>query len=192
MHVRFSTSIGMAITDETDGQVLAELGYPLIHADSGKVEGFFVTMKVGFSSDVHFLSVMDILRWGTSIAVRSADVLTHPDELIRLQELLNDERTFLGQKIITESGLVLGRCKDVQFSTDSWMIEWLFPKKLMKWGVALPVTEVIEVTPQAIIVKDSADAVPEPMEEPASVIENITEIAESGLQQPTYKARSTK
>lgn len=186
MHVRFSTSYRMPVIDDHEGQTVAELGQILIHADTGKVEGFFVDMKTGFSRDMHFLHVMDILRWGTAVSISSTDVLSHPDDLIRLQPLLNDPRTFLGQRILTESGSVVGRCKDVQFSTDTWMVEWIFPKKFWKWGVALPVTEVIEVTDRAIIVKDAvepAEAVT--AEEPASVIENITELAETGLQNPT-------
>jgi sporulation protein YlmC with PRC-barrel domain len=101
---------------------------------------------------------MDISRWGTRLYVRNADVIAPADDRIRLQALLEDNRTVLGQKIVTESGVRVGRCKDVQINTDSMHIEWIFPKKCLRWGVALPVSEVIEVTVAAIIIKDRLKA----------------------------------
>ena len=73
---------------------------------------------------------------------------------IRLQSMLSDRRTVLGQRIATESGRALGVCRDVQFNTETFLIEWLFPKRFFRWGIALPVAEVKEITPRAIIIRD--------------------------------------
>lgn len=59
----------------------------------------------------------------------------------------------LNQRIRTESGTSLGRCRDVQFNTDTMHIEWIFPRKWFRWGMALPVSDIIEVRNDAIIVK---------------------------------------
>lgn len=150
MHIRFSSCIGIPVCEEGDQYPLGTISGILIHPDTGKVEGFVV-----WAQGVElFCGSADILRWGTRIYVRSADALAPPEDRIRLQSLLADPRTVLGQKIRTESGASIGRCKDVQLNTDTMHIEWLFPKSMFRWGVALPISEVLEVRRDAIIIRD--------------------------------------
>lgn len=155
MHVRFSSCIGLPIVEDGDHYVLGFLSGILIHPDTGKIEGFLVHAEGVAGQHNLFCGSRDILRWGTRIYVRSADVLAPVEDRIRLQPLLDDPRTVLDQHIQTESGGKLGKCKDVQFNTDSMHIEWLFPKKWFRWGVALPVSEIVEVRNDAIIVRDT-------------------------------------
>ena len=153
MHIRFSTCIGIPVLEEGHDHALGVIAGILIDPDTGKIEGFLVHVQ-GFFGGEMFCSSLDILRWGTRVYVRSADVLAPPEDRIRLQSLLQDPRTLLGQKIATESGTALGRCADVQFNTDSLHVEWLFPKRFFRYGVALPITDVLEVTEKAIVVRD--------------------------------------
>jgi sporulation protein YlmC with PRC-barrel domain len=146
MHVRFSSCIGTPVLEEGGDTTLGLLSGILIHPDTGKIEGFLV-------GDL-FCSSMDIVRWGTRVYLRDANVLAPPEDRIRLQSLLQDPRTVLGQKIRTEAGVKLGRCSDVQFNTDMMHIEWLFPRKFFRWGIALPVSDILEVTAAAIVVRD--------------------------------------
>jgi sporulation protein YlmC with PRC-barrel domain len=157
MHVRFSSCVGLPLMEEGMEGVLGTVSGILIHPDTAYVEGFFVYGS-GHGRSNLFVSSMDISRWGTRLYVRNADVIAPADDRIRLQALLEDNRTVLGQRIVTESGVRVGRCKDVQINTDSMHIEWIFPKKCFRWGVALPVSEVIEVTVAAIIIKDRLKA----------------------------------
>jgi len=145
--------MGLPVIEDGGDAVLGLVSGILIHPDTGKVEGFFVH-SVLHSGEPLFVSFLDILRWGTRIYVRSADVLAPSHDRIRLQPLLEDSRTVLGQHIFTESGMSLGRCKDVQFNTESMHIEWIFPRKFFRWGVALSVAEIIEVQLKGIIVKN--------------------------------------
>lgn len=150
MHVRFNTCIGTPVLEEGGDATLGMISGILIHPDTGKIEGFLVRV---LGTDL-FCGSSDIVRWGTRVYLRDASVLAPPEDRIRLQSLLQDPRTVLGQKIRTESGTLLGRCSDVQFNTDVMHIEWIFPRKFFRWGVALPVSEILEVTPHAIIVGD--------------------------------------
>ncbi|MBT4119386.1 MAG: hypothetical protein HOG89_00165 [Candidatus Peribacter sp.] len=154
MHVRFSTCIGTPVLEEGGDNALGVLSGILIHPDTGKIEGFLVHVQGMSGKGDLFCSSSDIVRWGTRVYLRSASVLAPPEDRIRLQTLLQDPRTVLGQRIRTETGTRLGRCKDIQFNTDVMHIEWLFPRKIFRWGIALPVSDILEITPAAIVVND--------------------------------------
>ena len=173
MHLRFSTCIGTPVLEEGFEHTVGLLSGILIHPDTGKIEGFLV--HVLGAGDL-FMSSLDVSRWGTRIYIRSTDVLSPAEDRIRLQPLLDDPRSILGQKIRTESGTSLGRCQDIQFNTDVMHVEWLFPRKWFHFGVALPISDVVEVTPAAIIVKDpvvKAEAESQELEEVPTALPEI-------------------
>jgi uncharacterized protein YrrD len=177
MQLRISTAIGTPIVEQDSREVVGSLHGILIHPDSGKIEGFFVAVQGFFSTQQVFLSALDIRSWGLRITIADRDVLAEPEERIRLRPLLEDPRTFLGQRMRTESGQALGRCRDVQFDTRHLQVEWLFPKKFGRWKTALPISEVIEVRPDAIIVRDPLKAVKEPVVESNTPLLNVPEMA---------------
>jgi sporulation protein YlmC with PRC-barrel domain len=154
MHLRFSISVGTPVVEEETGQILGSVAGILLQPDTGKIEGFFISIPGLLSSRSLFLSGMDILRWGSRIYVRDADVLSPVEEHIRLQGLLAEGRPMLGQGIVTESGKRLGSCADVQFDSARLVLEWLFPRKLLRWGTPIPVSQVIEVRKDVILVRD--------------------------------------
>jgi uncharacterized protein YrrD len=154
MHVRALHIRGMHVVDDSTQFVVALLDSPLIHPDTGEIVGFFVLPVHGFVTGPLFLSTLDIIQWGTVIHIRSEDVLAPPSELVRLQEHLLDRRTFLGQLIrVRPGGRTLGRCSDVQFDTDSYKVEWLFPRRWLLRIDPIPSSEVIEVTSKAIWIR---------------------------------------
>lgn len=154
MHVRLSHCLGFPVMEEGGDHILGTISGILIEPDTGKIEGFFVTTEGLLGAQTLYCSALDIVRWGTRVYVNSQYAIAPAEDRIRLQPLLKDPRTVLGQTIRLESGASLGTCKDIQFNTDRMHIEWLFPKKWFWWGVALPVTDILEVTPKAIIIRD--------------------------------------
>lgn len=155
MHVRFSTVEGLPVVEESGEEEIASVSGILIHPDSAKVEGFFVRVPAFFRSEELFLSVIDIAHWGARVRVRSADVLSPIEELVRLQALVQEGRPVLHQKIVTENGTPLGICRDVQFDTIGFYTEYLFPRRMGKWGTAIPVTSIVIVKPEAVVVRDA-------------------------------------
>ena len=179
MHVRFSSCIGLPVVEEGDGETIGTISGMLIHPDTGKVEGFFVHRPGLFGSDHSFLSTLDILRWGMRVEVRTEDVLGSLEDHIRLQPLLLDPRPVLGQQMRTERGVVLGRCKDVQFDTKHFLTEWLFPKKFFRWGTPLPLGSVVEVRRDAIIMRDPLQKERPTVPEQSALIPQFPEVAEA-------------
>jgi len=163
MHIRYTNCKGLPIVEEHSQEPMAFLSDILIHPDLGKVEGVFVQVKHFMHSEILFLSVSDITHWGRMIMIRDRDVLAPLEEHVRLQAIFAEGRTVLGQKVMNEVGKTLGYCKDVQFETKTFRLEWIFLKKLFQWTRPLPVTAITEVRTDAIIVRDQA-AIPEPQD----------------------------
>ncbi|MBU0766615.1 hypothetical protein KKF55_02430 [Patescibacteria group bacterium] len=183
MHVRFSTSKSLPIVDQ-DEEFLGVLSGMLIDPDTGKVEGFYVDVPSLMGNATLFCTALDILKWGTVIHVLDRDVLSPAEDRIRLQSLLEDERTVLRQKVRTESGMYLGVCKDVQFDTNNMKITWVFPKRLFRWGIAIPATEIIEVKKNGILVKDPVLPKEEEALDPAETLEKLQDIADPAIGRP--------
>ena len=163
MHIRFSAARGTQFVEEGHEEGIGWLSDILIHPDTGVVEGFFVQVPLTFSNTILFCTSLDILRWGVSISVRDRNVLSIASDRIRLRPLLEDGRTVLGQRMQMQSGRCIGRCRDVQFNSDTFKLEWLFPRKYFRFGTAVPISEVIEVTGRAIILRDPRAESTEPI-----------------------------
>lgn len=156
MHVRFSTVVGLPIIEDGSEEEIAYLSHILIHPDQGKVEGFFVRIPGFFKAEELFLSAMDIAHWGTVIRVRDAAVFSSLEDLIRLQSLYEEQRPVLNQTIVSEAGRLMGTCRDVQFDTGQFMLEWIFPRKWFRWATPLPASSIVQVRTDSIVVKDMA------------------------------------
>ncbi len=175
MHVRLSTCIGTPVLDETTEQSAGTLSSILIHPDQGTIEGIFVTQRQMLHTQTQFVAVTDVLHWGTHIRIRDMDALSDLSERIRLQAFVDEGRTVLGQRLMTVGGVYLGVCKDVQFNTHTFVLEWLFPRLFLRWGIALPVSVIVEVKPDAIIVRETAAGI----EEKTPILQTLEELAKT-------------
>ena len=165
MHVRFSTCIGIPVIEEMADEGIASINGILIHPDTAFVEGFFVTIPSFLRTEELFLSSSDIIHWGMSVHIRTADVLAPLEDRVRLAALVEEGRTVLDQRVVGEGGRVIGTCRDVQFDTRVFHLEWIFPKKFLRWAIPIPTAAIVEVTPAAIIVRDRSKPLPvEPTE----------------------------
>lgn len=152
MHTRLSTAIGLPVVDDTE-EPIGSLSGIFIHPDTLVIEGFFVTLPGFFSSETLFLPCSGIEHWGNRIRVRHSDVLSHLEEFVRLSGLYDEGRHVLGQQMCTDSGRVLGKCKDVQFDTKVLRLDWLFPRLFVRWGTPIPVRAILRVTNDAVVVR---------------------------------------
>jgi len=146
----------MTVSEDGTEEDLGKLSQLLINPDTGKIEGCFVAVP-GFLHSHHlFISVMDIVRFSTRLYVRHSEVLFPIEEHIRLLPLYLERRTLIKQPIRTETGKFVGWCQDIQFDTRHFMVEWIFPRKFFRWGTPLPLSSIIEVRKDAIIVRDTS------------------------------------
>lgn len=170
---------GTPVVDEQTQLPLGMLDGVLVHPDTGVVLGFFVYGIGYLEGQQLFLASSDILSWGTRVHIRSEDRLSPPDELVRLQPLLQSPRTVLGQKIVTKKAkIVIGTCVDVQFDTRHFHIEWLFPKRWFMERRAIPASDIVEITDTAILVNEPLrprrELAKDLVEVPAKILEEVT------------------
>ncbi len=178
MHVRFSTALGLPVCEEGSHLPLGHIAHIVIHPDTGRIEGFFVGRGGFFGGSMLFLPTMDILRWSLRVVVSSADVLCDPADVVRLEPLFAAPRPILGQRIVTVGGKPMGKCRDVQFDTTHFLLEWLFPKSLWTWGVPVPASHIAEVREDAIVIRDTKADVKEKagaLPTPATMLPPVTE-----------------
>ncbi len=166
MHIRFSIAVGTPVMDDETSRIVARISDILINPDTGKVAGFFVDAAALSSADRYFVSSDDIVAWGTVAHVRHAESIVPAVDIVRLRSLLDDPRTVLGQPIVTkDSQRYVGTCDDVQFDTRHMSVEWLFPRKYLFFSQApLPAREIVEITPEAILIKEQLRPQKEPIE----------------------------
>ncbi|PIP65187.1 hypothetical protein COU77_00800 [Candidatus Peregrinibacteria bacterium CG10_big_fil_rev_8_21_14_0_10_49_16] len=156
MQVRFSIYKGIPVLDEHSSEVLGALDLPFIHPDTGKIEGFFIKTSGWFAPEL-FLPTDRIVRWGKYVWIRDGGGFGPLEDIIRLQILWDEGRHVLGQPMISESGKRFGICRDVQFHTQLFIVQWLFPRRFLWWGAPIPVHAVSEVTEKAIVIRDSEE-----------------------------------
>jgi len=178
MHVLRSTAIGTEIIDSIDHHIHGRVGDILIDSDRGKIIALLVD-RVGFS-ERHALMTQDVESWGNRVHVRDAEVMGEVSDFVRLVEHLKNRRPLVGQNIRTKSGQWMGRCADVQFRTDTFDLEWIFPRKFLRKSLPLPVSEILEVTTEAIIIKDQG-----PKGEEVPVKESVPETRVEPVIAPT-------
>lgn len=171
MHVRLSMCRGLRVVDDHADDLIGVVTGVFAHPDLGKVEGLFVRTENG----EEFLGVQDIAHWGRMIVVRDPDVLSHLEERVRLQGLWEEGRTIIGQRIVTESGVAIGTCADVQFETDTFRLEWLFPRKWFRWKRPIPAGAIVEVRPDAVCVRDGE--VPVAVDKADAAVKDIVDAA---------------
>ncbi|MEK7218121.1 MAG: hypothetical protein AAB728_01505, partial [Patescibacteria group bacterium] len=83
----------------------------------------------------------------------------------------------LGQRVVTDTGRTLGRCVDAQFETEFFMVEWLLLRKFWRWRPSLPLSQVLEVRKDAIVVRDPLSPVPEKAKEEKAPMLQVPETA---------------
>lgn len=148
----------------------------LLDPDRGKLVALLVHSPA--SSALLALQIADILSWGKRIHIQDAERLWLPREIIRLAPFLEGKRRIIGQRIQTQSGVLLGKCVDIQFDAEHFTLEWIFPRRFLRKGIPLPASDILEITEQAIIVKDQTpkeEKIPAAAEEvPETKLEPVT------------------
>jgi uncharacterized protein YrrD len=188
MHIRFSTCIGLPVVDDSTEEGVGTLASLLIHPDLGTVEGFFVRIPKFLHSETLFVASMDIVHWGTHVRISDGDALGPLEDRVRLQAFVSEGRTVIGQKLLTEGGAYLGICQDVQFNTKTFTLEWLFPKKLLRWGIAVPASAIVEVKPEGVMLRDLA--IGAEIGEKAQMLQTLEDLAKAPTASMSCRRRS--
>ena len=183
MHLLRSNALGTEVIDELDHQIQGVIRDLLIDPDRGKIVA--CSVQTPFAPEPLLLQTQDILSWGKRVHIREKESMGPVDDMLRLQPFLQDERPLISQRIRTKGGISLGKCKDIQFNTEHFEVEWLFPRKFLRKELPLPASDILEITKEAIIVKDQT-----PREEKVTAEERDVAPAVESVIAPAAPGRS--
>ena len=146
------------------GSPIASVVGVIINPDNLKIEGFYCQDRfnkqrlVLLSQDIR-----DTLPQG--YAVNDHDVLTEPEELVRLQKVMEINFTLLGKPVVTLSKDKLGKVNDYATETGSMFIQKIYVsqsilKSFTGGSLSIDRSQINEITPRRIIVNDLQSKVP--------------------------------
>lgn len=154
----------------TGGQI-AVAERPIINPNNLKIEGFYCSDRYD-SKQLILLAqdLRDVIDKG--LVVNDHEVLSEPDELVRLKDVLEISFVLIGKPVQTVSGQKIGKVSDFALDISSLYVQKIYvSQNLLKSfsGGSLSVdrTQIHEITNRRIIINDLLNKAKEPMRAPA-------------------------
>jgi sporulation protein YlmC with PRC-barrel domain len=139
---------------------------PIINPNNLKIEGWYCRDQFS-KKELVLLSkdIRDIVPQG--FAIDDYDVLSEPDELVRLKDILGMDFELIGKPVITDSKRKVGKVSDYATDTASFFVHKLYIsqpvyKTLSGGQLSIDRTQIVEISTQRIIVRDTEDKVRSP------------------------------
>jgi uncharacterized protein YrrD len=156
----FRSLVGAKILEFDSGQVLGLVSGMIIHPDTGMVEAFWVKpLTVPLKTAI--LKTSDILEFKKHLYVKDERVFAHADDIIRINEILDEDREFLGNRIQSETGLSYGKCVNLTFDTQTYALKQIYSRRSILGLITMDerifsYNDIIRVLPEGIIVNDDS------------------------------------
>lgn len=130
----------------------------IINPNNLKIEGFYCVDR--FSKERLVLLSQDI-RDNTKqgLIINDHDVLTHPDELIRLKPIMEIEFELIGKSVETVSKKKIGKVTDFATDVQSLFVQKLYVsprlvRSLTSGQLSVDRTQIVEITSRRVVIKD--------------------------------------
>lgn len=137
----------------------------IINPNNLKIEGLYCTIP-GQKNKTSILveqDIRDVIPQG--IVIDDAEVLSDPDDLIRLQKIVDLHFELVGKKVVTEDKHRLGKVSDFAVETKSMFIKKLYVtqsilKSFAGGNLGVDRTQIIEITDKKVIIRELAQKIP--------------------------------
>lgn len=141
----------------TGGEV-AKIEAAIINPNNLKIEGFYCSDH--FSKQRLVLLAQDIrdnIKQG--IVINDHEVLSEPEELVRLQSVLELNFELIGKSVETSSKKKIGKVADFAVDSQSLFIQKLYVgptliKSLTAGQLSVDRNQIVEITNRRIVIKD--------------------------------------
>lgn len=140
------------------GSPIATITGPIINPDNLKIEGFYCQDRFDKRQLVLlYQDIRDILPQG--YVVNDHDVLAEPDELVRLQKVMESDFDLVGKQVVTVSKDKVGKVSDYAAETETMYIQKIYVaqsilKSFTGGSLSIDRNQVNEITPKHIIIND--------------------------------------
>lgn len=140
------------------GAQIATAVTPIINPNNLKIEGWYCQDR--FSKETLVLleqDVRDIIKQG--IVVNDHDVLTEPDELVRLKEILDYEFELIGKPVVSANKKRVGKLNDYAVETETLYIQKIYvAQSIMKsfgsGALSVDRSQITQITNRKIVIQD--------------------------------------
>jgi sporulation protein YlmC with PRC-barrel domain len=146
----------------TGGKVASALR-PLINPNNLKIEGWFC--EDNFSKSTLILLARDVRDFvPQGLAINDHDDLSVPEELVRLQDVIELNFELIGKSVVTDQKRRLGKVNDYALDTSSMVIQKLYVTRPMYRSLAdsqlsIDRSQIIEITNRRVLVRDADEKV---------------------------------
>ena len=143
------------------GQQVATTTRAIINPNNLKIEGFYCSNRFKRHELVLlYQDIRDVIPQG--IIVNEHDVLTEPEDLVRLKDTLELDFELLGKQVVTLSKQKLGKVTDFATEIETMYIQKIYVsqgllKGLTRGNLGIDRNQINEITDQKIIVNDPLD-----------------------------------
>ena len=130
----------------------------IINPNNLKIEGWYCTDH--FSKSALILLAKDVREIvPQGIAIDDYDVLTSPDELIRLKDVIKLNFVVIGKPVTTDQKRRVGKVSDFAVDTNSFYIKKLYISEPLYRNfsggqLSIDRTQIVEITDKKITVRD--------------------------------------
>jgi|ERR1035438_9487894 hypothetical protein len=152
------TLLNQSILSLRTGSQIAQVFGFIINPDNFKVEGFYCHDRLS-KQDLVLLyqDIRNII--GQGIIVNDHDVLSPPDILVRLQDILKINYLIIGKPVVTVSKVKVGKVKDFAIDSDTFYVQKIYVgqsimKSFNSGQLSIDRSQIIEVTDSKIIIQE--------------------------------------
>lgn len=131
---------------------------PIINPNNLKIEGFFCQDR--FSKETLVLVTQDIRdKIPQGFVINDHEVLSPPDDLIRLKKVIDIEFELIGKPVVTEKNQKVGKVNDYAADLASMYIKKIYVgqsmiKSISNGQLSVERDQIVEITSKKIIIKE--------------------------------------
>lgn len=140
------------------GSVVATVTGAIINPDNLKIEGFYCHDRFDKKQLVLlYQDIRDVLPQG--YVVNDHDVLSEPEELVRLKKVMDLRFELLGKEVVTANKERVGKVSDYATETGTMYVQKIYVaqslfKTLTGGSLSIDRTQIQEITPRRIIINE--------------------------------------
>ena len=152
--------VGAKVLEFDSGDLLAIVSGIIADPDTGMIEAFWVK-PTNLAVRNAVLRTADIVDLKKNVYIQSDKVLAQAEDVIRISEILNDGRVFLGNAIQNEVGYSYGICINLAFDSKTFAIRQIYSRRSILGLITLDerifsYDNILRVLPEMILVDDDA------------------------------------
>ena len=160
MLISYSRLIGVPILSIQAGGPIATIKNAIVDPDNLKILGFNLEGPLLNHTDATILDVRSIREYSQlGMVIDNIDELVAPDDVIKIQKILELNFDLINLKVKTKKGTKLGHLIDYTVTSEDFVVQQIIVKRpLVKALVDPELTisrkEIVEITDYEVIIKD--------------------------------------